>query len=214
MVVIRPIIDEIPPVRAAYIQPLHTPPPVEQPLIQPEVTVEIEVNVEVESAASDVAALELSEVEMASEDLSAVSENVTTRAMAIGIGSSGGGGGGNGVFMPGGGSNGHGAGGFFGVGDKGGPMARRILYIIDMSRSLKEPQIALIKDRLLNSMADLTGRQRYEVLFYSGPVWQLGEEPKSNGDGWIKGRNHHDYTRLRSCPKASGAVIPIDTATS
>ena len=208
VVVIRPPIEEITPIRTAYIQPQAFTPPIDKPLIEPEVTVDIEVTVEVESAAADVASFEVSEVELISEDLSAVSENVTTRAMAVGAGSSGGGSGGNGLFLPGGGMDGHGTGGFFGIGDKGGAAAQRILYIIDMSRSLKEPQISLIKDRLLNSMADLTGRQHYEVLFYSGPVWQLGDDPSTASNRWVKGRNHHDYTPPAAPPEGQWRQYP------
>lgn len=206
VVVFRPVSEDLPPVRAAALAPHQMPPPPDRPTIEPEVTVEIETSVEVPNAASELPAFDMSVVDLVSEDLAAVSENVTARALAIGAGASGGGGGGSGAFMPGGGDGGSGT-GFFGVGDGDGASANRIAYIIDMSKSLKEPQIALIKDRLLNSLADLSNRQRFEVLLYSGPVWQLGVNPQDARAGWSN-QGWHNYTPPGALPQGEWRTYP------
>ena len=117
VVVIQPLIDEPVPIRASLVTPQEFTPPEDREVVEPEVTVDIKVDTKVESTETDLTPLDESLVDFVSEDLSAVSENVTARAMAIGAGASGGSGG-LGAFMPGGGTNGGGA--FFGLGEGAG----------------------------------------------------------------------------------------------
>ena len=188
------------PVRAATL-PTPTVPdiPEERELIQ---TVDVEVEVSASPMAQALEPLELPiEIDSSLSDAAAVATTEAQVATAIGAGGGGGGNGGFGAFAAGG--DGIGGGGFFGVGDGDGTgiQARRVVYIIDMSRSLKTPQIALIKDRLVNSLYDLSPKQRFEVLFFSGPVWQLHQQPSSVTNQWEKITNWHNFRPVGDLPQ-------------
>lgn len=96
------------------------------------------------------------------------------------------------LFMESGGGAGEGA-GFFGVGKKSG-QAKRVCLIIDMSKSLREEQIAVIKDRLVETLDYLGSGQYFEVVFFSGPCWFVGDDANEIRKGWGRGKNHHDYS--------------------
>lgn len=201
------------PVRSAVLPTSEPPPPRDPtPAALAEVETEIEAETDAYSDLLDVSNL----LDMTITDPSnllaasaAVATHATAVASAIGAAGGGGGQGGLGAFGAGtGGGDGLGGGGFFGVGDGGGGSARNVLYIIDMSRSLKTPQIALIKDRLVNSLFELTKRQRFEILFFSGPTWQLFQDPGLVSNGWEKVTNWHNFRPTGELPVGEWRPFP------
>ena len=59
-----------------------------------------------------------------------------------------------------------------------------MFFIIDQSASLKNDQQALIKDRLMGTINDFGPGEKFEVAFFSGPTWVLGEDPALIKEHW------------------------------
>ncbi|MFW5828929.1 MAG: hypothetical protein ACOCXA_01595 [Planctomycetota bacterium] len=76
-----------------------------------------------------------------------------------------------------------------------------LLFIIDMSKSLKEEQVALIKDRLGLSLGDLSKRDRFNVIFFSGPSWLPGDDPQAIRADWRQIGNAHDFAHVGDLPQ-------------
>jgi len=80
-------------------------------------------------------------------------------AFGAGLGIGFGGGGGGGI-------------GFFGSRAN----ARRVVFIVDVSMSLKEKQFTMIKEELSKSLNRLAANIEYQVIFFAGPAWFAGDE--------------------------------------
>ncbi len=61
---------------------------------------------------------------------------------------------------------------FFGIGVK----ARRVAYVIDFSMSMRaDGREGLMRKELMKSVAGLPDGTRYQLIFFSGPVWTAGD---------------------------------------
>ena len=57
---------------------------------------------------------------------------------------------------------------------------KRICFIIDYSLSMKSRgRIELLKEELLKTFGELGNGTKYQMLFFAGPVWQVGQEVKT-----------------------------------
>jgi Cu/Ag efflux protein CusF len=116
----------------------------------------------------------------------------TGLAAAIGAGGGNAGSFGAGDFFAAMGTGGKGSGSsFFGV--PSGSGNDRMFFIIDMSGSLKGPQMFLIKDRLMGTIEEMQPHEQFEIAFFSGPVWLMGDDYKSLQDTWTKVTNWYNY---------------------
>lgn len=175
------------------------PDPPERELLEP-VEVDVAADAAAPEAISDTSlstALDIADFEL--DDPAVSNQREMPTLMAIGSGASGGGDGGGAFGGGGGGPGGTGDGiGFF---DTHSDVSGRILFIIDMSKSLEEEQQFLIKHRLAETLVGLTRYDRFSVLFFSGPTWLMGEDPSAVAKRWQKGGDWHDYLSLDPLPE-------------
>lgn len=59
--------------------------------------------------------------------------------------------------------------------------AERVVFIIDVSASLSNPQFDLIKEELTKSLKKLSPNVKYQVIFFSGPAWFAEDEHSGKG---------------------------------
>lgn len=59
--------------------------------------------------------------------------------------------------------------------------ASRIAYVLDLSMSMKaNDRILLMKEELAKSVKALPDRTKYQLIFFSGPVWVAGDKVTNN----------------------------------
>ena len=75
------------------------------------------------------------------------------------------------------------------------------MFIIDMSQSLKDAQLAVLKHRLIGTLGDLSRRDQFEMLFFSGPTWVIEQDPHLIKADWRRISNHHNYQPSRIAGK-------------
>ncbi|WOO41376.1 vWA domain-containing protein [Rubellicoccus peritrichatus] len=84
---------------------------------------------------------------------------------------------------------------FFGLGDS----AERIIFVVDYSLSMKEKagkvtREVLMKDELTRSIEQLPSSTMIGMVFFSGPVWQPGDDPKKTKERYVqKSKDWHDF---------------------
>ena len=79
--------------------------------------------------------------------------------------------------------------------------AKRVAFIIDVSRSLSDTQFEMIKKELNKSLRKLPATTQYQVLFFSGPAWfaedtynERGSVVESGGREYVwKTRSINDF---------------------
>jgi hypothetical protein len=79
--------------------------------------------------------------------------------------------------------------------------AKRVAFIIDVSRSLSDTQFGMIKKELKKSLNKLSGATQYQVLFFSGPAWFAEDVYNEKGRAVVSGgkdypwktRSIHDF---------------------
>lgn len=54
--------------------------------------------------------------------------------------------------------------------------AQNIAYVIDFSRTMKGKREKLMRDELSKSIAQLSPVQKFQLIFFSGPVWCAGDQ--------------------------------------
>lgn len=89
------------------------------------------------------------------------------------------------------GASGGGAGSFSFMGST--HSGKNICFIIDYSKSMDaKGRIDLLKTELLQTFSELANGTKFQMLFFAGPVWQVGDEVKN-----VRGSNDSAGLRLR-----------------
>lgn len=71
--------------------------------------------------------------------------------------------------------------------------SKRTCYVIDFSKSMKGAREKLMREELANSLRSLDTGTEYSLIFFSGPVWQAGDETtvsSSNREGEVISLNN------------------------
>ena len=76
--------------------------------------------------------------------------------------------------------------------------AERIAYVIDYSASMKGEKDELMRAELTKSVSGLAPGTKYQMIFFSGPVWIAGDtvtlsQKDKGGEGTVKGKGGHTY---------------------
>ena len=80
--------------------------------------------------------------------------------------------------------------GFLGTKAKG----NRFVFIIDYSASMKADQLKVMKQELTKTLSTFTGSVQVSLIFFSGPAFLAGEDPKKAAENWESpGRDAHNF---------------------
>lgn len=60
--------------------------------------------------------------------------------------------------------------------------AQNIAYVIDFSRTMKGKREKLMRDELSKSISQLAPSQKFQLIFFSGPVWCAGDQVEMHDD--------------------------------
>ncbi len=76
--------------------------------------------------------------------------------------------------------------------------ADRIAYVIDYSQSMEGEKDKLMRAELTKSVSGLAPGTKYQMIFFSGPVWIAGDtvtldRKGQGGNGTVKGKGGHTY---------------------
>ena len=69
------------------------------------------------------------------------------------------------------------------------------VFIIDMSASMSDDQMAVLKNELSESLRNLTAAHLFNVIFFSGPAWLVGEDSKGALRQEWQNDGAHDFWR-------------------
>ena len=58
---------------------------------------------------------------------------------------------------------------------------KRVAFVVDMSGSMSNEQLTLMKSELIRSLKGLPPGTQYQVIFFSGPVWFANQKVSSKG---------------------------------
>ncbi len=80
--------------------------------------------------------------------------------------------------------------------------AQKVVFVVDASASMKakgstgKTKLDLMKEELIRTVQTLPAGLEFQILFFSGPSWFLGEDPKREKKDWTKhksGKNFWEY---------------------
>ena len=80
-----------------------------------------------------------------------------------------------------------------------------MFFVIDMSHVTEKEQQFLIKDRLLETITDLSSSNRY-VVFFSGPAWRIFDDVGLERSKWTKGKDIMITVLMKNYQKVNGVA--------